>query len=250
MATEFVRNNLSCGFEYYIIEHVQSKYCNGEALKMPGWETIKMDTGEILNGLLENLSNLTYIKAEDIPNIDLYMDQVTTFMDKRLRATTRNPGDDKVLTKTMINNYAKNNLLPPPVKKKYSHDHMITLMFIYYFKTLMSISDIQSILGPLTDRFFGDKGSVSLEHIYKEIYQGERERLSPITKDIISMFKKAENSFSDVTDEQERDYLRTFSFICYLCFDMYLKKEMVENIIDEFNSKNDTENPDSCSRKK
>ena len=62
--------------------------------------------------------------------------------------------------------------------------------------------------------------------------------------------QKAENSFSDVTDEQERDYLRTFSFICYLCFDMYLKKEMVENIIDEFNSKNDTENPDSCSRKK
>ena len=65
--------------------------CNGEALKMPGWETIKMDTGEILNGLLENLSNLTYIKAEDIPNIDLYMDQVTTFMDKRLRATTEIP---------------------------------------------------------------------------------------------------------------------------------------------------------------
>ena len=180
---------------------------------------------------------------------DRYMDQVTTFMDTHLEATKRNE-EDKILTKTMINNYAKNNLLPPPVKKKYSHDHMITLMFIYYFKTLMSISDIQSILGPLTDRFFGDKGSVSLEHIYKEIYQGERERLSPITKDIISMFKKAENSFSDVTDEQERDYLRTFSFICYLCFDMYLKKEMVENIIDEFNSKNDTENPDSCSRKK
>ena len=207
------------------------------------------DDKSILKSILEHISGMDYIKPEDLPNIDLYMDQVTTFMDTHLEATKRNE-EDKILTKTMINNYAKNNLLPPPVKKKYSHDHMITLMFIYYFKTLMSISDIQSILGPLTDRFFGDKGSVSLEHIYKEIYQGERERLSPRTKDIISMFKKAENSFSDVTDEQERDYLRTFSFICYLCFDMYLKKEMVENIIDEFNSKNDTENPDSCSRKK
>ena len=204
---------------------------------------------ERLQDLFSYLGNLSHVKADEIPDIDLYMDQVTTFMDSHLKDMRRHPGD-KVLTKTMINNYAKNNLLPPPVKKKYSHDHMITLMFIYYFKTLMSISDIQSILGPLTDRFFGDKGSVSLEHIYKEIYQGERERLSPITKDIISMFKKAENSFSDVTDEQERDYLRTFSFICYLCFDMYLKKEMVENIIDEFNSKNDTENPDSCSKKK
>ena len=109
-------------------------------------------------------------------------------------------------------------------------------MFIYYFKTLMSISDIQSILNPLTDRFFGGSGSISLEHIYKEIYQGERDRLPQITKDIISMFKKAENSFSDVSDEEEKKYLQTFSFICYLCFDMYIKKEMVENIIDEFNS--------------
>ena len=207
------------------------------------------DNEAMIRHILDWVSGIGYIKPEDIPNIDLYMDQVTTFMEEQL-AHSKRYQEDKILTKTMINNYAKNNLLPPPVKKKYSHDHMITLMFIYYFKTLMSISDIQSILGPLTDRFFGDKGSVSLEHIYKEIYQGERERLSPITKDIISMFKKAENSFSDVTDEQERDYLRTFSFICYLCFDMYLKKEMVENIIDEFNSKNDTENPDSCSRKK
>ena len=210
---------------------------------------MSLEHSEFLADMLHKLAKLDYVRPGEIPNIDLYMDQVTTFMDTHLEATKRNE-EDKILTKTMINNYAKNNLLPPPVKKKYSHDHMITLMFIYYFKTLMSISDIQSILGPLTDRFFGDKGSVSLEHIYKEIYQGERERLSPITKDIISMFKKAENSFSDVTDEQERDYLRTFSFICYLCFDMYLKKEMVENIIDEFNSKNDTENPDSCSRKK
>lgn len=197
-----------------------------------------IDTKDMLNSILSSISRIDYVRPDDIPNIDLYMDQVTTFMDTHLEATKRNE-EDKILTKTMINNYAKNNLLPPPVKKKYSHDHMITLMFIYYFKTLMSISDIQSILGPLTDRFFGGKGSISLEHIYKEIYQGERERLPQISKDIISMFKKAESSFSDVDNENEKEYLQTFSFICYLCFDMYIKKEMVENIIDEFNSKKD-----------
>ena len=193
------------------------------------------DNEAMIRHILDWVSGIGYIKPEDIPNIDLYMDQVTTFMEAQL-AHSKRYEDDKILTKTMINNYAKNNLLPPPVKKKYSHDHMITLMFIYYFKTLMSISDIQSILNPLTDRFFGGSGSISLEHIYKEIYQGERDRLSQITKDIISMFKKAENSFSDVSDEEEKKYLQTFSFICYLCFDMYIKKEMVENIIDEFNS--------------
>ena len=77
-----------------------------------------IDTEDLLNSILDSLDRIEYIKPEDIPNIDLYMDQVTTFMDQRLRSTARHPGDDKVLTKTMINNYAKNDLLPPPVKKK------------------------------------------------------------------------------------------------------------------------------------
>lgn len=188
---------------------------------------------EYVAALLHKLAKLDYIRPGDIPNIDLYMDQVTTFMDKHLEATKRNH-EDKILTKTMINNYAKNDLLPPPVKKKYSPDHMLTLIFIYYFKNLMSISDIQTILGPLTDKFFNGSGSVSLEHIYKEIYKSERERLPAITKDILSMFKKAEDSFSEVTDEDEKEYLQIFSFICYLCFDMYIKKEMVENILDGY----------------
>ena len=198
---------------------------------------MSQERSEFLADMLHKLAKLDYIRPGEIPNIDLYMDQVTTFMDTHLEATKRSEAD-KILTKTMINNYAKNNLLPPPVKKKYSHDHMITLMFIYYFKTLMSISDIQAVLGPLTELFFDGKGSISLEHIYKEIYQAERDRLPQITKDIINMYKKADSSFSDVTDEEERQYLQTFSFICYLCFDMYIKKEMVENIIDEFNAKN------------
>ena len=198
---------------------------------------MSQERSEFLADMLHKLAKLDYIRPGEIPNIDLYMDQVTTFMDTHLEATKRSEAD-KILTKTMINNYAKNNLLPPPVKKKYSHDHMITLMFIYYFKTLMSISDIQAILGPLTERFFDGKGSISLEHIYKEIYQAERDRLPQITKDIINMYKKSDSSFSDVTDEDDREYLQTFSFICYLCFDMYMKKEMVENIIDEFNAKN------------
>lgn len=198
---------------------------------------MSQERSEFLADMLHKLAKLDYIRPGEIPNIDLYMDQVTTFMDSHLESTKRNEAD-KILTKTMINNYAKNNLLPPPVRKKYSHDHMITLMFIYYFKTLMSISDIQAILGPLTERFFDDKGSISLEHIYKEIYQSERDRLPQITKDIINMYRKADSSFSDVENDEDREYLQTFSFICYLCFDMYIKKEMVENIIDEFNSKN------------
>ena len=63
---------------------------------------------KILHNILDILKSLNYIKPEDIPNIDLYMDQVTTFMDTQLASTKRHP-EDKILTKTMINNYAKND---------------------------------------------------------------------------------------------------------------------------------------------
>ena len=60
----------------------------------------------------------------EIPGIDLYMDQVTTFMDSHLN-TSKWLGEDKILTKTMINNYAKNKLLPPPEKKKYTKEQIM-----------------------------------------------------------------------------------------------------------------------------
>ena len=89
-----------------------------------------IDKKDMLNSILDSISRIDYIKPEDIPNIDLYMDQVTTFMEEGLERTKRY-SNDKILTKTMINNYAKNNLLPPPVKKKYTREHMLMLIFIY-----------------------------------------------------------------------------------------------------------------------
>ena len=65
-----------------------------------------MDTKQFLRSILDSLQQIDYVKPEDVPNIDLYMDQVTTFMDSQLAASKRHD-DDKILTKTMINNYAK-----------------------------------------------------------------------------------------------------------------------------------------------
>lgn len=75
-----------------------------------------IDKDNLLESILESIGRIDYVRPEKIPDIDLYMDQVTTFMEDQFRGTRRYP-EDKVLTKTMINNYAKNNLLPPPVKK-------------------------------------------------------------------------------------------------------------------------------------
>ena len=97
-----------------------------------------IDTKDMLNSILSSISRIDYVRPDGIPDIDLYMDQVTTFMEKELASSKRHE-DDKILTKTMINNYAKNNLLPPPVKKKYSKEHLLVMIFIYYFKCIFFI---------------------------------------------------------------------------------------------------------------
>ena len=85
---------------------------------------------ESLKKQIRELIKLGYIVPDDIPAIELYMDQVTTFMDKHLSQNKRRD-EDKTLTKTMINNYTKNDVLPPPEKKRYTKEHIILLIYIY-----------------------------------------------------------------------------------------------------------------------
>lgn len=189
---------------------------------------------ERLQALLSNLDHISYIKPKDIPSIQLYMDQVTTFMDEHLNDTKRYP-DDKVLTKTMINNYTKNNLLPPPVKKKYSKEHMLMLIFIYYFKNLLSFHDIEQLFKPLTNEHFTKNESLSLEDIYQEVFSMEKRQMEQLKADVSDKFYQAKQTFPDA-DEEDKEYLQLFSFICTLAFDVYLKKQMIENLADQLRS--------------
>lgn len=182
--------------------------------------------------VIEDMKRIDYIKPTDVPNIDLYMDQVTTFMDKHLE-TTRRYSEDKLLTKTMINNYTKNNLLPSPNKKKYSKDHMYLLIFIYYLKNILSISDIQKVLKPLSENFFGEGKALTLEDIYTEIFGLESEQSMVVTRDVVRKYQKSRGSFEKVKDEKERKLLQDFALISMLSFDVYMKKQLIEALIDE-----------------
>ena len=194
-----------------------------------------IDTNDLLNSILESLSRVDYIKPQDVPNIPLYMDQVTTFMDAQLAASKRYP-EDMILTKTMINNYAKNDLLPPPLKKKYSKEHLLLLIFVYYFKNLLSITDIQSLLKPITDRYFQSSSGFTMEDIYNEVFRLEKSQIDVLKEDISNRYQLAQETFSDAPEE-DQEFLKTFSFICLLSFDVYLKKQMIESMIDQFNPK-------------
>lgn len=191
-----------------------------------------LDKDNLLSSILESLDRIHHIKLEDIPNIELYMDQVTTFMEHNLKSSLRNP-EDKILTKTMINNYAKNDLLPPPVKKKYSREHIIMLIFIYYYKGILSINDIQALLGPLTEKYFQGEGDINLGAIYEEVFSLEKAQVDAMKEDVITKFEMAHTLFEDAKEE-DKETLQMFSFICLLSFDVYLKKLMIEKMLDNY----------------
>jgi hypothetical protein len=133
----------------------------------------------------------------------------------------------------MINNYTKNDLLPSPVKKKYSKDHMVMLIFIYYLKNFMSITDIRSLMHPLAELFFDGKGEICLDEIYEEIYEMEKNQAGAVSRDIINKAKFAEETFADIQDDEQREYLRKFAYGCLLSYDIYMKRQMLERLIDE-----------------
>lgn len=187
----------------------------------------------------ETIKNTNLIKAEDIPNIDLYMDQVTTFLTSHLTNET-SENDEPVFTKTMINNYAKSQLLPAPEKKKYTKDHMLMLINIYYLKNIMSINNIHKLLDPLSQKFFGQKTDFNLSTIYNEIYKSIETIKASTIEDMLSKLQLATSSFEN-SPEEDSDYLQLYSYINLLSFDVYMKKQLIETLINTLEAPADNE---------
>jgi len=199
-----------------------------------------IDSSNLIESIMASFERNDHIKTSEIPNIDLYMDQVTTLMEEKLRQSTRYPGKDKILTKTMINNYAKNDLLPPPIKKKYTKEHVMVLIFIYYYKGLLSINDIQTLLKPLTDKYFLKEKEVSLETIYNEVFNLEPFMVEALKHDVMEAYQQAQQTFQEAPEE-DVEFLQNFAFICLLSYDVYVKKLLIEKIVDEFRDKQESE---------
>lgn len=78
----------------------------------------------------------------ELPELDLYMDQIIVLMEKYLGTATK----DKLITSSMINNYVKLGIIPPPQKKKYSKIHIAYLIIICSLKQVMPIPDIKILI--------------------------------------------------------------------------------------------------------
>lgn len=175
-----------------------------------------MDTSKIL-GLIKNLKNIDYLTLEKIPEIDLYMDQVTTFMEEKLSPYNRD-NTQKVLTKTMINNYAKNKVILPPEKKKYSKEHLISLILIYHLKSILSINDISHILNSIKN---------NQNEVYSYFINLQKYQMENIELEIIDLIKYINN-------ECKNKELDLIYLILTLLSEANTKKLLAEKLIDNF----------------
>ncbi|PLX34885.1 MAG: hypothetical protein C0604_00795 [Clostridiales bacterium] len=120
---------------------------------------------------IEEFMNAPGIAPETIPDIDLYMDQILVFLDEKLKVYERGE-NEKVMTKTMVNNYVKAKVIKRPHRKKYSKGQVEHLIMLYRLKSVLSLKDIQKIFGLMENQF------ESVYGLFREIEKKHLESLS------------------------------------------------------------------------
>ena len=187
---------------------------------------------ETLMQMIEELKLDEKIEQDAIPNLDLYMDQVITLFEDKLTHTKRY-NEDKLLTKTMINNYIKDKVLMPAVKKKYTKEHILLMILLYDLKQILAIGDIKHLFGILIK-----DGEVSSEVLLSEIYQIimdlKLEEASAFQKEINhieeSIYAKMEGVSLEDTDEEK---IMSMLQVILLTEKANYYKRLAEKIVDE-----------------
>ena len=99
---------------------------------------------------VEKILEFKMPRWNDFPTIDIYLDQLVTYLDQNLK--TYAAGNPTIITKTMINNYVKQQVIPPPEKKKYNRNHIASLFVICILKQVYSINNISDLISFAIDK--------------------------------------------------------------------------------------------------
>lgn len=152
-----------------------------------------------INELINELGLESNLQIDDIPEIDLYMDQVIQLFENKYSGSKRNE-EEKVLTKTMINNYAKGKLFFPIKNKKYSKEHIILISLIYQLKGALSISDIKSTLGGVNEKVV--KKEIDLEAFYNSYLHIHMKNLESFHEEVKQHAEEVSEGIGDMDDPQ------------------------------------------------
>ncbi len=184
---------------------------------------------KIVQSYQQKINTFTIVEISDIPNIDLYIDQVTTFIDNVLQPYKRSD-ESKILTKTMINNYTKAKVFPPPIKKKYGKMHIMLLIMLFHLKSVLSIKDIAILFEPI---FLASSNSKSeTEKQIEQLYQGF---IGLQKSTIINMQLSIDASHTihqENTLHNYSDDMKKIMFVLLLSIRANMEKQLAEHILD------------------
>jgi DNA-binding transcriptional MerR regulator len=181
---------------------------------------------EELLSFLNSTEFLKQIESSKIPNINLYMDQVLSFINENLKDYKQNP-KDKILTKSMINNYVKNELIPKPENKKYNPEHIISLIYIFYLKQILSLEDVKTILRKYEKNHFN---SNDINNLYKTFLLWEQKETGKLEKELETL---AKNIYEDCSKNFDDDEI-IFLFIMLLSSQANTYKIIIEKLAELF----------------
>lgn len=131
------------------------------------------------------------IERHMIPDLDLYMDQVRQLFDKTYTPLKRDE-NEKILTKTMINNYAKSKLFPPIENKKYKIEHVMLIQMIYQLKGALSLQDIQTVLELITPSILNEEARDAVYDHYVQLMKDQATTVSETKSQLESKIIKEE----------------------------------------------------------
>lgn len=184
---------------------------------------------EILESLKQKINSVHVVEIEDIPTIQLYMDQVTTFMDQALAEYKRTP-DGKILTKTMINNYTKAKIFPPPIKKKYGRTHLMLLIMIFHLKSVLSIRDIGILFQPILRCSSPEQMERQTEKVYSGFVELQKVNLKHLKS---SSEGKGEGSlFGREILSRYEDNMKSLMLVLLLSIRANSDKNLAESVLD------------------
>lgn len=139
---------------------------------------------ELFENIIEKESQKSSLVSKDIPDLDLYMDQIMTLFETHLSNNKKNE-EDKLLTKTMINNYSKAKVITPVKGKKYTKEQIIQMLIIYQLKNNLSIQEIKELL---TSIYESDTDLSLLYDHFIDIKQVMNQQLQKLIQQILEDF--------------------------------------------------------------
>ncbi len=174
-----------------------------------------------LEMLIQSAVNQSCLEPEQIPDLDLYIDQILMLFEDKL-GDTRRREKDKILTKSMVNNYSKERMIRPMKGKKYTREQVLQILMICSLKNMLSIGDIKQVMTILMENGIEAKG-------LEEIFSTNRVNQQKVKESISHILSALQDSYTD-----EMDTVEVVSLILGLASISGYCKRISEALIDNF----------------